>query len=296
MLKELTPELQEAIDLGIVLFAGEAEEQFETLPEGRSRRPGEAALQPHERAAEPAGHRRFPICRGDLVQRYDGVLSSFDAGRGCPFQCSFCTIINVQGRKSRWRDADDIERIVRENARRASRASSSPTTISPATGTGKPIFDRMIELREEQRLQPALPDPGRRAGAQDSELHREGGPRRVPLRLHRAGEHQSRQSGSHEEEPEPDHRIPQDVPGLEGGRDRHLCGLHHGAAGRHAGDDQARHRDRPEGDAGRPPRIHDADPAAGLGGPPEALREGRLDGPRSQQIRPRDRHGRSTRR
>ena len=50
------------------------------------------------------------------MKRYDGVLSSFDAGRGCPFQCSFCTIINVQGRKSRWRDADDIERIVRENA------------------------------------------------------------------------------------------------------------------------------------------------------------------------------------
>ena len=44
-------------------------------------------------------------------------MSSFDAGRGCPFQCSFCTIINVQGRKSRWRDADDIERILRQNAK-----------------------------------------------------------------------------------------------------------------------------------------------------------------------------------
>ena len=36
MLKELTPELKEAVDLGIVLFAGEAEEQFERVPEGRS--------------------------------------------------------------------------------------------------------------------------------------------------------------------------------------------------------------------------------------------------------------------
>jgi hypothetical protein len=27
-----------------------------------------------------------------------GRLSSFDAGRGCPFSCSFCTIINVQPR------------------------------------------------------------------------------------------------------------------------------------------------------------------------------------------------------
>jgi hypothetical protein len=32
-----------------------------------------------------------------------GKYTSFDAGRGCPFQCSFCTIINVQGRKSRHR-------------------------------------------------------------------------------------------------------------------------------------------------------------------------------------------------
>jgi len=26
----------------------------------------------------------------DLFRRYDGVLSSFDAGRGCPFPCRFC--------------------------------------------------------------------------------------------------------------------------------------------------------------------------------------------------------------
>jgi hypothetical protein len=39
------------------------------------------------------------------------TIGAFDAGRGCPFQCSFCTIINVQGRKSRWRNADDVERL-----------------------------------------------------------------------------------------------------------------------------------------------------------------------------------------
>lgn len=34
-------------------------------------------------------------------------------GRGCPFQCSFCTIIKVQGRPSR--SPDDVETIVRAN-------------------------------------------------------------------------------------------------------------------------------------------------------------------------------------
>ena len=51
----------------------------------------------------------------ERVGRTLGMISSFDAGRGCPFLCSFCTIINVQGRKSRYRSADDIEALVRVN-------------------------------------------------------------------------------------------------------------------------------------------------------------------------------------
>ena len=44
------------------------------------------------------------------------AVACFDAGRGCPFQCSFCTIINVQGRKSRFREADDVERRILASA------------------------------------------------------------------------------------------------------------------------------------------------------------------------------------
>jgi hypothetical protein len=271
MLKELTPELQEALDLGITLFAGEAEEQFESF------------LQDHHRgAAKPLynymkdlpnlQNQTIPYLPRKLVQRYDGVLSSFDAGRGCPFQCSFCTIINVQGRKSRWRDADDIERIVRENAAQGFPASSSPTTISPATRTGSrsSTADR---IARRAGLRPPLPHPGRRAGAQDPELHREGGARRVPLRVHRAGEHQPEKPGSHEEEPEPDHRVPHHVPGLEEAGIVTYAGFIMGCR-RHAADHPPRHRDHPEGAAGRPARIHHADAAARLGGPPEMLEKG----------------------
>ena len=84
------------------------------------------------------------------MQRYDGVLSSFDAGRGCPFQCSFCTIINVQGRKSRWRDADDIERIVLENAAQGISRFFVTDDNFARNRNWEAIFDRMIELREEQ--------------------------------------------------------------------------------------------------------------------------------------------------
>ena len=44
-----------------------------------------------------------PFLPGNSVRKTIGNVTTFDAGRGCPFQCSFCTIINVQGRKSRRR-------------------------------------------------------------------------------------------------------------------------------------------------------------------------------------------------
>ena len=149
MLKELTPELKEAVDLGIVLVAGAAEVEFESFLKdvhgGRAK-----PLYNHMDALPNLQGTTIPYLPRRLVQRYDGVLSSFDAGRGCPFQCSFCTIINVQGRKSRWRDADDIERIVKENAKQGISRFFVTDDNFARNRNWEPIFDRMIELREEQ--------------------------------------------------------------------------------------------------------------------------------------------------
>jgi radical SAM superfamily enzyme YgiQ (UPF0313 family) len=38
-----------------------------------------------------------------------------DTSRGCPFACTFCTIINVQGRKMRERSPESIARMIRRN-------------------------------------------------------------------------------------------------------------------------------------------------------------------------------------
>jgi hypothetical protein len=148
MLKELPPELQEALDLGITLYAGEAEEHFESF-----------LKDVHAGAAQPLYNymhdlpnlqgQTIPYLPRKLVQRYDGITTSFDAGRGCPFQCSFCTIINVQGRKSRWRDADDIERIVRENARQGISHFFVTDDNFARNKNWEPIFDRLIELRQQ---------------------------------------------------------------------------------------------------------------------------------------------------
>ena len=85
-----------------------------------------------------------------MVTRVAGHYASFDAGRGCPFQCSFCTIINVQGRKSRYRTADDVEGIVRANAKQDITRFFITDDNYARNKNWEPILDRLIELREKE--------------------------------------------------------------------------------------------------------------------------------------------------
>ncbi len=93
-----------------------------------------------------------PILPATRVLRTAGGLASFDAGRGCPFQCSFCTIVNVQGRKSRRRSVDDIERIIRGNAENGITSFFITDDNLARNRDWEPIFDRMIELREQEGM------------------------------------------------------------------------------------------------------------------------------------------------
>jgi hypothetical protein len=107
-------DLELASDLGISIFAGEAEERLEVVlqdaAQGRMK-----PLYNFMKDLPSIGGTPTPFLPHQFVKRTAGTNTSFDAGRGCPFQCSFCTIINVQGRKSRFRSPDDIEKVVREN-------------------------------------------------------------------------------------------------------------------------------------------------------------------------------------
>ena len=99
---------------------------------------------------------------------------SFDAGRGCPFQCSFCTIINVQGRKSRYRTADDVEAIVRANAAQGVTRFFVTDDNFARNRNWEPILDRLIELREREKHPDQASCPGRHALPPHPGLHREG--------------------------------------------------------------------------------------------------------------------------
>ena len=92
----------------------------------------------------------LPILPRAVVTRVAGHYASFDAGRGCPFQCSFCTIINVQGRKSRYRTPDDVEAIVRANAAQGITRFFVTDDNFARNKNWEPILDRLIELREHE--------------------------------------------------------------------------------------------------------------------------------------------------
>lgn len=151
MLPKLPPELEEAMALGITLFAGEAEGRLEDLLRAAYRdemRPLYNFMSdlPSLEGAPP------PYLPLEVVRRTSGSRTSFDAGRGCPFLCSFCTIINVQGRKSRTRSADDVERLVRANLAQGVHNFFITDDNLARNENWEAIFDRLIGMREAEGL------------------------------------------------------------------------------------------------------------------------------------------------
>ncbi len=134
-------------DLGVSLFAGEAEGRFDDV----LRDAMNGALKPLYNYMDDlpsVEDTPTPFLPPEVVSRTTGAVTSFDAGRGCPFQCSFCTIINVQGRKSRHRSADDVERIIRENLAVGIHSFFITDDNFARNKNWEPIFDRLIELRD----------------------------------------------------------------------------------------------------------------------------------------------------
>jgi len=148
MLPEPPPEVREAWDLGISIFAGEAEGRFEQL----LRDAHAGALKPlydYRKDLPGLEGAVTPILPKAVVRRNVSLRAAFDSGRGCPFQCSFCTIINVQGRKSRYRTADDIEAIVRANHAQGIRKFFITDDNFARNRNWEAMFDRLIALRAE---------------------------------------------------------------------------------------------------------------------------------------------------
>src|SRR4051812_13375003 len=151
MLPEMQADLQVALDMGCSLFAGEAEGRIDKVLQDAAA----GKLEPIYNylndlpALESAP---TPYLQSTTIGRTVNHHASFDAGRGCPFQCSFCTIINVQGRKSRRRSPDDVEQLIRQHYADGIRRFLITDDNFARNKDWEPIFDRIIELRERDKI------------------------------------------------------------------------------------------------------------------------------------------------
>ncbi|MGA2566718.1 MAG: radical SAM protein [Pseudolabrys sp.] len=155
MLNGVDADLDRASAMGLSLFAGEAEGRLELV----LRDAAAGALKPLYNFMDDLPGIEgtpVPLLRVERAQRTIAGTTSFDAGRGCPYQCSFCTIINVQGRKSRRRSPDDVERIVRLNYAQGLRAFFITDDNFARNKDWEIILDRLIYLREVEKFNLSL--------------------------------------------------------------------------------------------------------------------------------------------
>jgi hypothetical protein len=151
MLDGRAVELDACRDLGIAMFAGEVEGRLDMVL--RDAAAGRLApLYDFIKDLPEMQGAPVPFPPKQNVARTVGISTSFDAGRGCPYQCSFCTIINVQGRKSRYRSPDDVERVVRLNWTQGIDRFFITDDNFARNKEWEAIFDRLIKLREQDGI------------------------------------------------------------------------------------------------------------------------------------------------
>ena len=149
MLPELPPELKALQDRGASLFAGEAEEgRFDQLLHDV----WSDKLQPlYNYLSHPASleNSPLPILPESTYRRSLLPMASIDLGRGCPYKCSFCCIINVHGRKSRSRSVERFENYIRSAAKQGIQKIFITDDNFARNKEWRLYFERMIAVRSE---------------------------------------------------------------------------------------------------------------------------------------------------
>lgn len=158
LLPGIAPEIRALMDEGVSIVAGEIErrtdelllaawqDKLEPLYDFVKDRP---ALQdvPAPRI-DPGYYRRFP----------GYTMVTLDASRGCPFTCSFCAIINVQGNAMRHRTPETIAATIESHYREHGLNHHFFTDDNFARNPARDdILDAIIDLRENKGI-PVLID------------------------------------------------------------------------------------------------------------------------------------------
>ena len=149
----ITPEIQELIDCGVTVVKGEVEETWGDI----LRDAAEDRLKPlyDFLGCKPDIYDRpLPKVEQQYLKRF--IISNFgtiDCSRGCPFNCSFCSIINVQGKEMRVRSPERLTESIRENYHKHRLYFYFFTDDNFARNRcWKEVFEALIRLREEEHI------------------------------------------------------------------------------------------------------------------------------------------------
>ncbi|MBI2885133.1 MAG: radical SAM protein [Candidatus Omnitrophica bacterium] len=152
MLPGIPPEIQRLLDAGVSVVAGEIEARWEGILQdavaGRLQPVYDFLLQPPALQAAPMPR----VVPGYLRRFVAPNFGTLDCGRGCPFNCSFCTVINVQGRAMRFRDVGWILETIRANYRRGISAYFFTDDNFCRNKYWEAILDGLIRLRQDEGI------------------------------------------------------------------------------------------------------------------------------------------------
>ncbi len=153
LLPEIPPDMQQLMDEGVTIVKGEVEETWGDLLgdaiHGRLKPLYDFLNDKPDLYTKP-----IPTIRKEYLRKFVAPnFGTLDCGRGCPFECSFCTIINVQGRKMRFRSAEHIAGAIRRNYKAHGITFYFFTDDNFARNKNwEAIFDAVIRLREEEHI------------------------------------------------------------------------------------------------------------------------------------------------
>ncbi len=145
-----TEELERLLEAGVSLVQGEVDD-----PTALGRILDDAfhdRLQPLYAFTQPPDIRRSAVPEADrtYLRRFVfKAMGTLDTSRGCPFNCSFCTVINVQGRRMRCRAAETILEAIRDNYARGISFYFFTDDNLARSSAWEDLFNGLIALRAE---------------------------------------------------------------------------------------------------------------------------------------------------
>ncbi len=149
----VTDDLKAAMSKGIILVAGEVEGgRLSAVVEDVLRERAQTLynfLNPTPNLLDLP----IPYITKDEFDNFASRFTTVDTGRGCVFNCDFCTIINVQGRTMRYRNPKQVVDFVRQSYHEAGVSHSFFTDDNTARNPQwRELFSQLIRLREEEKI------------------------------------------------------------------------------------------------------------------------------------------------